>query len=37
LLRSLFRNSLPPPPPLLRLFRRIRDEDLRVWNHFVPF
>jgi predicted O-methyltransferase YrrM len=37
LLRSLFRNSLPPPPPLLRLFRRIRDEDLRAWNHFVPF
>lgn len=37
LLRSLFRNSLPPPPPLLRLFRRIHDEDLRAWNHFVPF
>jgi predicted O-methyltransferase YrrM len=36
-LRGLFRNSLPPPPPLLRLFRRIRDEDLRAWNHFVAF
>jgi len=36
-LRSLLRTSLPPPPPLLRLFRRIRDEDPRAWNHFVAF
>jgi predicted O-methyltransferase YrrM len=36
-LRSLLRRSLPPPPPLLRLFRRARDEDPRDWNHFVPF
>jgi len=36
-LRRLFRRSLPPPPRLLRLFRRVGDEDPRDWNHFVPF
>jgi predicted O-methyltransferase YrrM len=36
-LRSLFGNALPPPPPLLRLFRRVGEEDARDWNHFVPF
>jgi predicted O-methyltransferase YrrM len=36
-LRRLFQGSLPPPPPLLRLFRRVGDRDPRDWNHFVPF
>jgi predicted O-methyltransferase YrrM len=36
-LRRLIPGALPPPPPLLRLFRRVGDEDARAWNHFVPF
>jgi hypothetical protein len=36
-LRGLFRDALPPPPPLLRLFLRVNDEDPRDWDHFVPF
>ena len=36
-LRKLLRGALPPPPPLLRLFRRVADDDPRHWDHFVPF
>ena len=36
-LRKLVDRDLPPPPPLLRLFRRAADADPRNWNHFVPF
>ena len=36
-LQKLLHRALPPPPPLLRLFRRVAGADPRVWNHFVPF
>jgi predicted O-methyltransferase YrrM len=36
-LRRLVRSSLPPPPRLLRLFRRVGDGDPRDWNQFVRF
>lgn len=35
-LRRLLERPLPPPP-LLRLFRRVAEADRRDWNHFVPF
>lgn len=37
LLQRLFRAPLPSPPPVLRVFRRVADEDTRDWTHFVPF
>jgi len=36
LLRRLV-ESMPPPPKLFRLFRRIAERDARNWDHFVPF
>lgn len=44
MLRSLFdRRAIPPPPlgprgrPLLRVFRKIADDDPRDWNDYTPF
>jgi hypothetical protein len=36
LLRRLV-ESVPPPPKVFRLFRRVAERDSRYWNHFVPF
>jgi predicted O-methyltransferase YrrM len=44
LLRSLFdRHPIPPPPvgprgtPLMRVFRKVADDDPRDWNDYAPF
>jgi predicted O-methyltransferase YrrM len=37
LLRRLVEGTIPPPPKLFRVFRRIADTDPRSWDSFVPF
>jgi predicted O-methyltransferase YrrM len=38
LLRGLLDRDAPPaPPPQMRVFRKIADDDLRDWKDFTPF
>ena len=35
--RRMLEGTIPPPPKLLRVFRRVADTDPRSWDHFAPF
>ncbi len=37
IVRRLFTTPIPPPPRIVRIFRKIADEDPRDWTDFTPF